>query len=141
MRPGRVVADQFLERFVRHLHLKRRTGIDETGYDTLHFGNDETLGPGGDAGGDFLAGRRFVTFVGNGFDGVAAVKVSRRDIADEGVHGSSESAGERQGIINQPACDIERRIGRSASRCLDHALIGSQISSLPVLSFGLKSSL
>jgi hypothetical protein len=49
------VADQLLERFVRHFHFKCRTGIDETGDHAVHFGNDETFGPGGDAGGDFFA--------------------------------------------------------------------------------------
>ncbi|MCY1445492.1 hypothetical protein D9M71_620090 [compost metagenome] len=111
MRPGRVVADQFLERLVRHFHLERRTGVDESGDNPVHFSDDKTLGPGGDAGGDLLAGRGFVTFIGKGFDGKAAVQIGGGDVADDGVHGSSGSAWERLGMINQPPWDIERRIG------------------------------
>jgi hypothetical protein len=44
-------------------------------------------------------------------------------------------------IINQPPHDIERRIIEPSPDAGVQPLIGSQISSLPVLSFGLKSSL
>jgi len=58
----------------------------------------------------FLPGRGFVTFVGKGFDGVAAVQVSGGDVANDGVHVGSDQRGERQGIIKQRQLDIERRI-------------------------------
>jgi hypothetical protein len=47
----------------------------------------------------------------------------------------------KPGIINQPPRDIERRIVDTSLDAADQALIGSQISSFPVLSLGLKSSL
>ncbi|MNY45584.1 hypothetical protein D3C86_1806980 [compost metagenome] len=97
MRAGRVVADQFLERLVRHFHFKRRAGVDETGDDAVHFGHDKALGPGGDAGRYFFPGRGFVTFVGKGFDGVAAVQVSGGDVANDGVHVGSNQRGKDSG--------------------------------------------
>lgn len=91
VRTGRVVADQFLERLVGHLHVKRRAGVDEAGHLPVHLGDDETVRPGGDARGDFLAGRGFVALIGEGFDGVAAIQVGGGDVADDGVHGGSKS--------------------------------------------------
>jgi hypothetical protein len=75
------------------LHIERCAGIDETGYLAIHLGDDKTFRPGGDALGDLLAGRGFVAFLGNGFDGVAAVEVSCADVTDDGVHGNSEIIG------------------------------------------------
>jgi hypothetical protein len=102
------VADQFLERLVRHLHIKRRTGIDETGDHAIHLSDDKTFRPSGNARGDLLASGRLVALVGNGFDGVAAVQVGGGDVTNDGVHGSSE--------ISRRKCRKHKGI-RPAYRC------------------------
>ncbi|MNN53516.1 hypothetical protein D3C81_1682770 [compost metagenome] len=84
----RVMADQFLEVFIRHDDFVGATAIDEANDLTCVFQDQEALRILRDAGADLLQRGRFIPFIGADFNGVAALGVCNSGGAElRGIHG------------------------------------------------------